>query len=339
MTAVPKTTAIPPLDGGFAAFLRSPKSDLELDLSNATLIEVVQHYERIRKKTNPNFTRASLIYNLKIIEDLFGCIIMPSQVNEIFYSYFISYLSEKGLKYSTIESYCNRLRSALRWSMRYHCAVSSSFDQFKVPKYTGNEVALTKDQVSHIYHFNIRNEISYKECPNRISLSYIERVRDWFVLSCNLGQRISDMKRISRSHFDETLTKFTIIQQKTNTKAVVDIVKWTVDPIVTREILEKYNYQAPKLGGTNNYNTALKFLLSKIGGQFLTLVKEETRDANGIVRVREVALKDKVHSHTGRRTYATLMLEARRDPAGIRLCTGHAPGRSFDKYDRRVYID
>ena len=54
----------------------------------------------------------------------------------------------------------------------------------------------------------------------------LERVRDMFVLLCNLGQRYSDIRRISPENFERNL--FRIIQQKTGNKAVVDIDRYAI---------------------------------------------------------------------------------------------------------------
>lgn len=71
----------------------------------------------------------------------------------------------------------------------------------------------------------------------------MRRVRDMFVLSCNLFQRHSDMVRIEKSCFDRNI--FRITQQKTGNQAVVDINKYAVDAKTTYRILERYNYEAP----------------------------------------------------------------------------------------------
>lgn len=54
-------------------------------------------------------------------------------------------------------------------------------------------------------------------------------------VSCNLGQRFSDMIRIDKSCFDRNI--FTIFQQKTGNKARVDIDKMSIDKKTTYYIL------------------------------------------------------------------------------------------------------
>ena len=69
----------------------------------------------------------------------------------------------------------------------------------------------------------------------------LERVRDMFVLLCNLGQRYSDIRRISPENFERNL--FRIIQQKTGNKAVVDIDRYAIVPKLTYSLLKKYGYR------------------------------------------------------------------------------------------------
>ena len=67
----------------------------------------------------------------------------------------------------------------------------------------------------------------------------LEKVRDMFVLSCNLGQRYSDMVRISPENFRNGI--FSIVQQKTGNKCYVPINSLSIDSRITFAILN-YTY-------------------------------------------------------------------------------------------------
>lgn len=84
-----------------------------------------------------------------------------------------------------------------------------------------------------------------------------------FVLSCNLGQRFSDMIRIDKSCFDRNI--FSILQQKTGTSVRVDIERMSLDRNTTYEILEKYNYKSPLSTDISCYDRYLKQLLMQFG--------------------------------------------------------------------------
>lgn len=321
-------------DASFGNFLRNPSAELELDLSNTSLIDVLRQYVRFKRRISPNFTVQSVIYNLGRLQEVFRCTIMPKQINDIFYTYFVQYMLGQGVVYSTIENYCVRIRSALKWGLRHGCPVSSTYDIFDIPKYKKTMVALTPDQISHIYHFDIHKIPSSLLRPKRYSYVYLDRVRDFLVLSCSLGQRFSDMERICPDHFDDTQSIFSIVQQKTANKAVVNINDWSIDKRVIRAILKKYNYYAPNVGGIGNYNNAIKFLLEQIGEEFLQPISTENKIGGKIVKTTTPLYK-LVSSHTGRRTFVCYHLIQGRREIDIRKCTGHADARSFSAYDVR----
>lgn len=324
-------------DSSFGNFLRNPSSELELDLSNASLIDVLRHYTRFKRRISPNFTVQSVIFNLNRLQDVFRCMIMPRQINDIFYTYFVQFMLNQGVVYSTIENYCVRIRSALKWGLRHGCPVSSTYDIFEIPKYKKTMVALTPDQISHIYHFDIRKIDHNLLRPRRYSYAYLDRVRDFLVLSCSLGQRFSDMERICPDHFDDTQSVFSIVQQKTANKAVVNINEWAIDKRVIRAILKKYDYHSPNVGGIGNYNYAVKFLLEQIGEEFLQPISTENKIGGKIVKTTTPLYK-LVSSHTGRRTFVCYHLIQGRREIDIRKCTGHADARSFSAYDVRETV-
>lgn len=315
---------------GFATFLSHPTQQLSLDLSSASVVEVIRAYESFRKRTAQNYTKQSLIYNIRKIEKAFHCALMPVQINDMFYSYWVQYLLNQGCVYSTIQNYCDQLRASLRWAMRHQCPVSDTFDQYTIPHYSKTKIALTPDQISHIYHYDI-SALNKDILPKRIGKAYLDRARDMFVLACNLGQRYSDMIRITAEHFDETGNVFTIIQQKTNAKAVVHISEMSIDPIVTHEILRKYNYCAPRTGSINNYNQAIHFLLSTIGGQFNKQISTENK-VNGKIELTLTPMHRMVSSHTARRTFITNAILRGLPEIKVRKSSGHTDGRHFGTY-------
>lgn len=194
----------------FADFLAKPQK-FDLDLSKASINEVIESLISFRMILNPKvYKQYSCLRNqLKEVQKRFHCTIMPNQITDIFWSHFVAYqINVGGLALSSIKTNCSQLKSALSWAARHNCQVAPTYDFVKLPQYTHNALALTPDEVSHIYHFDIGNldkRPQYKRT--------LERIRDMFVLSCNLGCRYSDMIRIDRSCFDRN--QFQIVQQKT----------------------------------------------------------------------------------------------------------------------------
>lgn len=311
---------------GFSSYLAKPQTFM-LDLSNHTLLQVIDEMCRIKDVLSPHTTKnhSCLKNQLRGIEREFRCTLMPNQVTDIFWNYFVSYMvNVNHLAISTIKTCCAQLRSVLSWASRHNCPISPSYDFIQLPKYNHEQIALTPDEVSHIYHFDISTIDRRKQY-----LRNMERVRDHFVLSCSLGQRFSDMVRIDKSCFDRNI--FTIMQQKTGAKCRLDIDKMSMDANTTYKILEKYGYEAPIKGDISAYDRYIKELLQTIGGEFLEEVKRETK-VNGAIETKFYPKYKLISSHTCRRTFATVNVLRGYPEAEIRRSTGHKTSEAFSKY-------
>lgn len=312
--------------GDFAAFLSTPQTFV-LDLSNASILEVIEELCKMKNVVNPKAYKqySCLKSQLRGLQQTFGVTIMPMQVTDIFWNHFIAYMvNVSKLAVSTVKTVCARLRAALSWASRHNCKVSPSFDFVSLPSYCHQQVALTPDEVSHIYHFDINT------IPRRAQYRRnMEKVRDMLVLSANLGQRFSDMVRIDKTCFDRNI--FTILQQKTGNHARVDIERMALDRNTTYAILEKYDYHAPITGDISSYDRYLKQLLKYIGHEFLDEVKREQR-INGMIETKFYPKYKLISSHTGRRTFATCNILRGMSEAEVRRATGHKSSSAFEKY-------
>ena len=312
-------------DIGFMSYLSQSKDCFfTLDLSNATLIEVIDELIRMKSKLHPTYAKSfsSLRHHLARLESQFCCTLMPHQVTDIFWHNFIPYLTNAGIALSSVKKICSQLRTALDWGARHGVRVSSTFDLVKIPSYCHQQIALTPDEVSHIYHFDLSTINRRPQYIRRM-----ERVRDMFVLSCNLGQRFSDMVRLDKTCFDRNI--FTILQHKTGTYARVDIERMCIDRNTTYAILEKYDYKSPLTTDISNYNKHLKEFLQLVG--FKELIKRETK-INGHIEVTYEPKWKLVSSHTARRTFATNNIVRGLKTSEIRRATGHKSESAFEKY-------
>lgn len=316
---------LPYTQSGFLSYLSQSKNHyFTLDLSNATMMEVVDELIRMKSMMHPHYGKSfsTLRHHLKRLELQFDCTLMPHQITDIFWHNFIPFLTNAGISLSSVKKVCSQLRTALDWGARYGARVAPTFDLVKIPPYCHQQIALTPDEVSHIYHFDLSTI-----CRRPQHLRKLEQVRDMFVLSCNLGQRFSDMARIDRTCFDRNI--FTILQQKTGTYVRVDIERMSIDRNTTYAILEKYNYQPPFPSSISGYNKFLKELLQHVG--FKELIKRETK-VNGVVEVTYEPKWKLISSHTARRTFATNNIVRGLKTSEIRRATGHKSESAFEKY-------
>lgn len=307
---------------------QSLRNPFTIDLKDCSLMEVIRICAKTKSRLHPHY-RASLnclIYNLELLEREFHITLQPIQITDIFWSYFISFCQGKGLKPSTITTLCCQLRSILNWATKYNAIVAPTYGDFDAPKGNNQEIALTADEVSRIAYFDIDRFYTKKRKDYRETM---HRVRDMFVLACNLGQRHSDMVRISASCFERNM--FRIVQQKTGNIAVVNIDKYAIEPKTTYRILEKYNYEAPYKATIGNYNYHLHHLLRDIG--FTDVVRMEDR-VNGILQVSEVPKWKCLTSHSGRRTFITINVLRGKNLHELKKASGHCDLRHLDGYIR-----
>ena len=322
----------------FREYLTASMNDMfALDLSNCTLMECIDKMCDIKSRSHPKIGQnyRMLVRKLEDIERSFGCRIMPAMVSSVFWNHFIPFLAEQGLKYSTIGHVKANLIAVLNWSSKYGVKLNPSYSEVDIPNYTPSKISLTPDEISHIYHFKIGREAAYSFRSKKVlklrknKIETLERVRDMFVLGCNLGQRYSDLVRISPENFKNG--QFSIVQQKTGNKCFVPINSLSIDSRITFAILEKYGYHSPYSGDINNYNTYLHELLRHIGEDFM----EEVYIDNKINRVimRETKRRYQlIPSHSARRSFATINTLRNVPRSKILRATGHSSEKAFVRY-------
>ena len=329
MNTVAIPIVAPPVENDFRAYLeKSLRDPFVINLEGLSLMEVIRACIRSKTRLHPNYEASigGLVYNLGILEQKYRVTLMPVQVTDIFWGYFISFCQGRGLKASTIDTMCGQLRSILNWAVKYNATVSPSYGDFCVPKARIQEIALTADEVSRIAYFDVDRFYADRRKDYRETM---RRVRDMFVLSCNLFQRHSDMVRIEKSCFDRNI--FRITQQKTGNQAVVDINKYAVDAKTTYRILERYNYEAPYKATIGNYNFYLHQLMKDIGLDDPVRIEERV---DGKLVTENVPKWRLITSHTARRTAITVNVLRGHNIHGVKRCSGHTDLRAFDNYVR-----
>ena len=93
------------IDNGFGEYLATSMSNMfTLDLTNNTLIECIDKMCEIKSRSHPNIRQnyRMLVNKLQIIQQMYGCTIMPAMISGVFWNHFIPFLADQGLKYSTI---------------------------------------------------------------------------------------------------------------------------------------------------------------------------------------------------------------------------------------------
>ena len=101
----------------FGAYLHISKDQqFVLDLSQASLLDILDEQIKLKQKLSPKFGKSlsCLIRHLKIIEKQYACTLMPVQITDIFWVHFTHYLQCAGLAIPSIKTLCSQLKSAPR---------------------------------------------------------------------------------------------------------------------------------------------------------------------------------------------------------------------------------
>lgn len=311
----------------FRAYLEnSLRNPFTLDLGGRTLLEVVNICARAKERRHPKYRQSigALVYNLTLLEENTHTVLRPIQVTDIFWGYFVQFCKARRLKDTTIGTMCHQLRSILSWASKYNADVSPTYADYDVPRGIVQEIALTADEVSRVTYFDVDRFYRARRLVYRDTM---RRVRDHFVLSCNLFQRYSDMTRISPECFDRNI--FQIRQQKTGAVAVVNIDKYAIDAKTTYRILERYGYEAPYKGDISNYNLRLHQLMKDIGLDDPVRIEERI---GGELYASSVPKWSLISSHTARRTAISINVSRGHNVHALKRCSGHTDLRCFDKY-------
>lgn len=147
-----------------------------------------------------------------------------------------------------------------------------------------------------------------------------EKVKDLFVFMSLTGMRFSDVHRFSPAWVEQELIIYSAI--KTKSKAYVPVTE------TVQGILEKYDGYPPKMS-EQYFNRTLKDVL-KDCGMTRPIIK---RHRQGKEEIEEIMpLWEAVSSHTGRKTFISLMLARQIPIQDVMNMSGHQDYRSMKPY-------
>ncbi|OAZ03644.1 tyrosine-type recombinase/integrase [Flavobacterium succinicans] len=184
----------------------------------------------------------------------------------------------------------------------------------KHAKSNGLETSYQLDSIKVKYHkiesiYLTVNELEAIEKTSGL-VEHLDNARDWLLISCYTGQRVSDFMRFTKEmiRFEKNkegvlkpLIEFT--QKKTGKEMTVPLSQKVMD------ILSKRNGEFPRAISDQKYNDYIKIVCreAKITQKVNGSVISETAPESGIYR-KETGVFEKcdlVTSHIGRRSFAT----------------------------------
>ncbi len=244
--------------------------------------------------------------------------ILIKEVNEKFKNDLVNYLKNEGYAQNTIQKDLTSIKTFCKHARFLGLETDHQLDSIKIDR-----EKVVKNYLSFTELEQIEKAFGLPE--------YLDNARDWLIISCYSGQRISDFMRFTkemiRMEAGKTLIEFT--QKKTGKQMTVPLHKKVL------EILEKRNGNFPRAISDQKYNDYLKDvckeaeLFEKVPGSKLV----ETEPENGKFR-KEFNTYEKwelVSSHIGRRSFASNFYGTIPTTYLIYI-TGHSTETEFLKY-------
>ncbi|MEC4048467.1 site-specific integrase [Flavobacterium sp. SUN046] len=234
-----------------------------------------------------------------------------ADVNDKFKIDFENYCLKNNYALNTISKDLRTIKTVCNHAKHNGISTSHQLDKIKTPQHKTEKIYLTFEELTKIENIDKR----------RLNDNY-DNAKDWLIISCYTGQRISDFMRFDKSMIRYEKNKQGILkpfieftQVKTNKVMTV-----ALHPKVI-EILEKRNDDFPKPISDAKYNLYIKQVCRIAGitdvikGSRLTDINNEdktekkTKNKDEVKQFRkEVGMYKKwelVTSHIGRRSFAT----------------------------------
>lgn len=255
-----------------------------------------------------------------------------------FYRDYTAYLNEQGYAINTTGKCIKQLKAimALAQSEGLHSNSKYQDKRFKGTRVEVDSIYLTKEDLKKMMAVDLSKR-TYG----------FDLARDIFMVGVWTAQRVSDYNNI-RPEDIEVYTKRSIVDvpdPENPGKTIEKIEKKEIRVINIRQkktgtkvaipcssellrILQKYNFDIPKLSD-QNINDNIKEV-ARLAGLTEIIKTESTK--GGKKTIEEHKKWELVHSHTARRTGATLMYLAGMDIYDIMKITGHSTPIMLKKY-------
>lgn len=183
-----------------------------------------------------------------------------------------------------------------------------------------NEIALTNEEVTKLRNYT---------APCKAD----QETLDMFLLECTTGQRVSDLPKVGEGVRErEGIMYITIVQEKTSKKIEVPIIFE-----IAKELLCKYKSGLPNVT-KDKINKNIKRIAREAGIKGEEMV---SRHYNGADKptVTHHDRCDLISSHTGRRTFVSLLSIRGWNYEEIAKYTGHTNIKTVATYDKSTAMD
>lgn len=216
-------------------------------------------------------------------------------IDSAFKTNFEAFCLEKGYAINTISRAIHTIKAVCKHAMYNGIEISHQLERIKLKEVKVDKIYLTSKELKTIEKLN-----------NKKLNDSLLNARDWLLISCYTGQRVSDFMRFTKDHIrvedGKQLIEFT--QKKTGKNMTIPL-----HPKVLK-ILEKRDGEFPRPISSQKYNDYIKKVCKKakikkkIKGSKLEKVDNSSKYPYR-KQAGEYEKWELVTSHIGRRSFAT----------------------------------
>lgn len=218
--------------------------------------------------------------------------ILIKDVNDKFKNEFVNYCTEQGYSQNTMQRELVIIKTFCKHARYLGLEVHQQMDGLRLDRQKVKSIYLTFEELEQIEKTS--------DLPD-----YLDNAKDWLIISCYLGQRVSDFLNFTsdmiRYEDGNPLLEFT--QKKTGKLMTIPVHHKVI------EILNKRNGQFPRQISDVNYNLYIKEVCKRAGlTQMVKGSKKIETAPNSKQYRKETGIYPKwelVSSHIGRRSFAT----------------------------------
>lgn len=196
-----------------------------------------------------------------------------------------------GLFDEVVFKYFVNLKTVCAWGEKRDYQFHKAYKEWEIIKRDYPPISLTLDELQKLETIHL---------PER----HLDIARDYLSLECRTGQRISDLKRFTRSDIDGH--RWTFTQKKgsrLNAKTIsLPLVGYCAPALL---ILQKYNYELPRISEAK-LNKHIKTVCQRAGIDHQMYI--ERYAGNRKVRISGPKYEF-ISTHTGRKTFITIALQ------------------------------
>lgn len=202
------------------------------------------------------------------------------------YELFITWCHEKDLSDNSIGVYIKCWKRAGKIALKKGWHTNPVFDdeEFMILKEETPDIYLDEEKIDRIY-------------KQTVPIEHYDLARDWFVLDCFLGLRISDLRRVEVKDFEGK--HFQFVNQKTGAHVAIPIHRYV------KAIIKKHKGLPPAIS-EDKFREYIKEVacLAKLNDKFIYKITK-----GGKLQVFEFKEWQMVSPHTCRRSFITNLLK------------------------------